>query len=79
MSSIDSKQMITGKSFEYALLMQFEEKLKELNCKDVKGEIEKIKQIPKRAKEEKKKILREFNIGNDIKKIAQRLSYCRKY
>ena len=55
---------------------QFEEKLKELNCKDVKGEIEKIKQIPKRAKEEKKKILREFNIGNDIKKIAQRLSYC---
>lgn len=28
MSSVDSKQMTTGKSFEYALLVEFEEKLK---------------------------------------------------
>ena len=35
MSSIDSKQMITGKSFEYALLMQFEEKLKDKTTLEV--------------------------------------------
>ena len=35
MATLDSKQMVMGKSFEYALITQFEEKLKKLTKLEV--------------------------------------------
>ena len=46
MTTTNSKQMTTGKSFEYALLVQFEEKLKDkTNLEVIKTQLLKLQKV----------------------------------
>ncbi len=54
----------------------FQTRLKEFAGKDLKFEIEKIRELPRKAKTEKEEIITEFGLSKEIQKISERLSYC---
>lgn len=54
----------------------FLQKLRELEGKDIRQEIEKIASFPHQIKKGKKKMVEELNIPKDVQQIAKLLSHC---
>ncbi len=54
----------------------FRKELEELTPAQAAEKLKKIEEMPKRAKEEKKKIIKQYGIPTQVEKMAHRLAFC---